>query len=76
MANNTNNLINPQDLAEAKQAGLRSKIENERLDINNLPQLPKGATDAIQEAGMQLKMHITELLDELNKFKQQRPTLC
>ena len=43
MADNINNLINPRDLAEAKQAGLRTKIETERLDINNLPQLPQGA---------------------------------
>lgn len=73
MADDMSNLINPQDLAEAKQAGLRNKIENERLDINNLPQLPQGATNAIQEAGMQLKMHVTGLLDELKNLNSKDP---
>jgi len=73
MANNADNLINPQDLAEAKQAGLRNKIENERLDINNLPQLPQGATNAVQDAGMELKMYITGLLDELKNLSSKDP---
>ena len=73
MVDNINNLINPQDLAEAKQAGLRNKIENERLDINNLPQLPQGAVDAIQEAGMNLKMEVTDLLDELKNLNSKDP---
>ncbi len=73
MANNIDNLINPQDLAEAKQAGLRNKIENERLNINNLPQLPPGAVNAIQEAGMNLKMDVTRLLDELKNLNSKDP---
>ena len=73
MVDNIDNLINPQDLAEAKQAGLRNKIENERLDINNLPQLPQGAVDAIQESGMRLKMEVTELLDELKNLNSKDP---
>ena len=73
MIDDMNNIINPQDLAEAKQAGLRNKIENERLDINKLPQLPKGASDAIQEAGMNLKMEVTELLNELKNLNSKDP---
>ena len=73
MADNINNLINPHDLAEAKQTGLRNKIENERLDINNLPQLPQGANNAIQEAGMELKMEVTGLLGELENLNSKDP---
>ena len=56
------NLLDPQDLAEAKQEGLRKKIEDQRVDINELPALPEGAIDAIRVAGMELK--IERLSDE------------
>ena len=43
MVDNIQNLLDPQDLAEAKQEGLRKKIEDQRIDINELPALPEGA---------------------------------
>ena len=56
MVDNINNLINPQDLAEAKQAGLRNKIENERLDINNLPTSDPSVKGAVWRNGTDLKI--------------------
>ena len=73
MADNIRDLLDPQDLAEAKQEGLRKKIEDQRIDINELPQLPEGAIDAIRIAGMELKIKVTELLKELETLNNKDP---
>ena len=58
MISNTRDMLNPQDLAEAKQVGLRRKLEDARTDINALPELPEGANNAVQQAGMEMKMEV------------------
>ena len=73
MVDNIQNLLDPQDLAEAKQEGLRKKIEDQRVDINELPALPEGAIDAIRLAGMELKIKVTELLKELETLNNKDP---
>ena len=70
MIGNTRDMLNPQDLAEAKQVGLRRKLEDARTDINALPELPEGANNAVQQAGMEMKMEVTELLKELESLKR------
>ena len=73
MTENIRDLLDPQDLAEAKQEGLRKKIEDQRVDINELPALPEGAIDAIRIAGMELKIKVTELLKELETLNNKDP---
>ena len=73
MTENIRDLLNPTDLAEAKQEGLRKKIEDQRININELPQLPEGAIDAIRIAGMELKIKVTELLKQLETLNNKDP---
>jgi len=73
MISNTRDMLNPQDLAEAKQVGLRRKLEDARTDINALPELPEGANNAVQQAGMEMKMEVTGLLKELETLNNKDP---
>ena len=73
MVGNTENYGNMQDMADAKQSMLSQKIENENINIQQLSEMPKGATDAVQEAGMELKIEVMNLMDALKETEAKDP---